>query len=444
MDCETSGSTGEGWTSLLRSSRRTFLQAGTFAACGAASLLAGKEFRPVPVEQLRFIFVWLRGGLSPLDSVDPKPHASSKIRGQTTAINTAIPGISFTESFPQLAQRAHQFCLLRGLQPNNDRHGIAEASLLSGTLAETVETSLSSSFGARLAAQFGPVGDVWPNFQIGEELDSRYGGGGTGELPFFTGPIVVPSQAKHSAAHPDDILMPGSVSFRRMLAACGPRPSLARFEQAWRILYDRLQQLDPKVSTASPPVAFDSLVAAAHHWHISSGARRVLDLTSEPASVRARYGETALGDDCLLARRLLEAGARCVTVTSSGWDHHAGIDAEMRKHGPHLDAALSGLLDDLGQRGLLSQTRVVCLTDFGRAPRLNSAGGRDHWPHTGIALLAGAGLPAGSVIGRTDRCGERVLEDSCSATDIGRLMTVGFFPTTISSTRASLTSGLSA
>lgn len=393
---------------MLHCSRRTFLQAASVAASSAVALGADSFSHSGP-EQRQFIFVWLRGGLSPLESFDPKPDAAATIRGETASIETSIPGVRFAEFFPRLAQRARKLCVVRGLIPANDRHGLAEASLLSGVSADSAERLPQPAYGAWLANRFGPRDGMWPNFQIGRELDLRYGGGSVGNLPLFTGPLIVPSRHVTQTGVMRDFCFPGGVSFRRLVELCGPRPSFRRFESAWRLVSDRLQQLDGDANAESNRVV-ERLVAAAHRWHVSAATREVLETHHEPAHVRALYGDSTLGDDCLQARRLIAAGARCVTITSGGWDHHAAITHEMRVRGPQLDTGLSALLDDLEQRGLLATTTVICLSDFGRTPHLNTAGGRDHWSHTGICLLAGAGVPRRQVIGRTDATGASVCD----------------------------------
>jgi uncharacterized protein (DUF1501 family) len=401
-------------------SRRTFLQ--TTALTGTATALSGAaRLSALELERRQFIFVWLRGGLSPRESFDPKPHAAAEIRGESTPIATTIPGVSFTEHFPRLAQRATKLCLVRGLVPANDRHGLAEASLLTGVSAASAEQSPQASYGSWLANEFGTRDGMWPHFQIGHQIDRRYGGGGAGQLPWLTAPIVVPSHEESSSAAVQDFCFPGDVSFQRLVEHCGPRPSLSRFESAWRLASNRLQQLHASDSN-EPDVRRDQLAAAAHRWHVSAALRELLDLHRESPAQRAMYGATPVGDDFLQARRLIEAGARCVTVTNGGWDHHANIASEMRQRGPQLDAALAGLLDDLDQRGLLAMTTIACLTDFGRTPRLNQAGGREHWPHTGLCLLAGAGTPQGQCLGATDREGLNVIDSPLSPTDLGNLI----------------------
>lgn len=394
--------------SRFKLTRRTFLQATALAGSAAVAYGATRACNQ-DLERRQFIVVWLRGGLSPLESFDPKPQTGSEIRGETTAISTSVPDLWFSEFFPRLAVRADRLCVVRGLVPENDRHGLAEASLLSGIAATDAEVQPRESYAVSLAHQFGPRDGMWPNFQIGRDLDARYGGGGVGSLPLVTGPLMVPSRKECPSTVACDFCFPGGVSFQRLVAACGPRPSLSRFGSAWRSISDRLQQLHTTAGGESERNV-ERLVAAAHRWQVSRTNRELLDLSSEPSRLRTQYGETPLGDDFLQARRLISAGARCVTVTSGGWDHHANIAHEMRTSGPGFDTALAALLDDLEQRCLLATTTVACLSDFGRAPLVNSSGGREHWPQTGICLLAGAGIPRGLVLGRTNSLGTSVCD----------------------------------
>jgi uncharacterized protein (DUF1501 family) len=159
------------------------------------------------------------------------------------------------------------------------------------------------------------------------------------------------------------------------------------------------------------PAAFDALdkhYQAALNLITAPQTKRAFEIGTEDPRLRDNYGRTRFGQSCLLARRLVEAGVRFVTVSDDGWDTHADNFNALEKHRvPPLDQAIPALLADLGDRGLLASTLFVWLTDFGRTPKINSAGGRDHWADAGFAVLAGAGIPGGAVLGRTDEEGGR-------------------------------------
>jgi uncharacterized protein (DUF1501 family) len=152
---------------------------------------------------------------------------------------------------------------------------------------------------------------------------------------------------------------------------------------------------------------------------LSAGtARRAFDLSAETGKARDAYGRTRLGQSCLLARRLVEAGVPFVTVDDDGWDHHGDIFPGLKQRLPELDRCLSTLLNDLGERGLLGTTLVALLTDFGRTPKINASAGRDHWPNVFSMLFAGAGIPGGQVIGASDAIGAEPIERLITPKDL--------------------------
>ena len=177
-----------------------------------------------------------------------------------------------------------------------------------------------------------------------------------------------------------------------------------------RDLLRGLDQLDRRRDARGAMAGLDQFTARAYDMIAGPAARRALDLDLEPASVRDRYGRTRIGRSCLLARRLVEAGATFVTIGEGDWDHHAQVEAGCARQVPPLDAALSTLIADLDDRGLAGSVLVVVWGEFGRTPRLNGAGGRDHWPGCMTALLAGGGLRMGQVVGESDPKGERAVD----------------------------------
>lgn len=413
-------------------SRRGFLQLSAALGTGFACDSCVARVQAFPrADDLRWILVWLRGGLSPLDAFDPKPEASREIRGSAGTIPTAVPGIRFTEYFPRLARQADRWCIVRGLQPGNERHGVAEASLLAGISAEevtsgTAETSFRrASLATQVAIRLGPSRTVWPQVQIGAEWDTRYGGGGTGPCSALFGPLHYPSAGSGLRRGVGNMpLLPGGVHPLRVQALCGPRPTLGEFARVWKELAGRLEQLQlPPLSIVVPAErdpAFDAAAQSAYREAISLPS--VVSWSDNSPREQARYGESALGRDCLQARRAIEHGVRWVTVTSGGWDDHADLERNLPSRARALDAALAGLHDDLRLRGLLDRTRVICLSDFGRTPYLNAAGGRDHWPHTATCLVAGAGFPAGKVWGETDACGRFVVAGGWTPDQLPRML----------------------
>jgi hypothetical protein len=164
--------------------------------------------------------------------------------------------------------------------------------------------------------------------------------------------------------------------------------------------------------------ALDEHYRTAFSMITSPQTRMAFELKREEPQLRDRYGRSEFGQRCLLARRLIEAGVRFVTVTNGGWDHHSNIFAGLKSRLPPVDQAIPALFTDLKERGLLSSTLVVWMTDFGRTPKVNHHGGRDHWSSASFAILAGAGVPGGAVIGKTDDSGSQVVRDQYFTEDL--------------------------
>jgi hypothetical protein len=220
---------------------------------------------------------------------------------------------------------------------------------------------------------------------------SRSGG------PNFLGaryaPFVVPDDPNGEGFRVRDVALPKGLAELRF----GSRREL-------RALVDRLKRIDDKVA-GDPVLALDDYYRQGYDLVTSPEAQKAFDIHSESDTVRESYGRNSFGQRALLARRLVEAGVPFVTLYEGGWDHHSEIFPACRKRLPGWDQTLSTLLDDLAQRGLLESTLVLVLGEFGRTPKINARGGRDHWSNAMSVLMAGAGTPGGTVVGATDRAG---------------------------------------
>jgi hypothetical protein len=393
--------------------RRSFLRA-------AASLpLAGALASPAPgatggPKARSVLMVWLGGGPSHLDLFDPKPKAPVEYRGPFATIATRLPGARFTELLPKLAARSDRFSLVRTNVNFNGGHRPAGSIALTGSTASDGGEDAGGRPGryppnvgsvlarhraggglpAFVSLSRGPVGDgVGPIF--------GYGGGiwGQGHDPF-----MVACSEQGTVAVPDLKLLDGLTP--------------ARLLDRQRVL----GELDRLERRADGPTfrKWSGAHQRAHALLTAPAARQAFDLSREPARTREAYGHTSFGQSCLLGRRLVEAGVPYVQVNWSqfvevfypfsdyGWDTHAdnfGLLADW--HGPLLDGVFSTLLDDLEQRGLLRTTLVVCMGEFGRTPRINAIGSRDHWHPCYFSVWAGGGIKPGRVIGESDPRGER-------------------------------------
>jgi hypothetical protein len=398
-------------------SRRAFLSAGVTAPFALAAR-ARASSKGADVGKARSILlVWLGGGPSHLDLFDPKPKAPVEYRGPFSTIATRTPGVRFSELLPKLAARSQKFSLVRSNVNFHDGHREAGSIALTGAGAATAV--YPPNFGSVIARQSGH--DALPRFislargPIGDGVGpvQGYGGGtwGKGYDPFLIG-CTEKGHVEIPSLKLADGLTPARLADRRYLLTEIDR--LRRDADAGRLeVWDHLQQRAYALLTSPEGIA-------------------ALDLSRESAASRAAYGHTSFGQSCLLGRRLVEAGVPYVQVNWSrfvevfypfadyGWDTHAdnfGLIADW--HAPLLDRVFSTLLDDLHERGLLETTLVICMGEFGRTPRINEIGSRDHWHACYFSLWAGGGVQPGRTIGESDARGEYPVSDPITPAMVG-------------------------
>jgi hypothetical protein len=365
------------------------------------------------------IFIVQYGGCSHIDSFDPKPAAPDDIRGPYRAIPTSVPGVRMGELLPRLASMANRFCLVRSMTHGNGGHDGGMHVCMTGHSQPKPETPYFGSVMAKLRPATRNVpsyvwvqnlaGDVQPRYLTGGFLGAQYS------------PLRIGT----------DLDNPSAANFR--VAAFDPAAdsSQTRLRERWDLL-NTLDAADGGIRRFQEKAV--DLVAGAE-------ARRAFDLDREPTALRDRYGRYALGQNLLMARRLIEAGVRLVSVTAwaglppgekfrnvQTWDMHgdgAGLGSIFGKGAfglgwalPNVDQSVSALLEDLQVRGLLDSTLVVMVGEFGRSPKVVKAG-RDHWPACYSALLAGAGIRGGLVHGMSDAQGGYVRDNPVSPESFG-------------------------
>ena len=411
--------------------RRGFLRAGAAGAMGVAvgPLLGARALAgAAPGSARAVIVIWLWGGPSHLDTFDMKPEAPVEYRGPFEPIATSVPGLHFCELLPGLARRADRFALLRAMHHGSNDHGIAGTIALTGSIAGAVglggaanTQAMRPSTGAivgrlhRLEA-----GSLPPYVILGNPLHQglkRAVGEGGGSLGSTYDPFRVDYEPGVGLKLPD-VELPDGVSADRL----GSR---------WGLLRD-LEHSGERRLVSAPSQRLERHYDLAHTLIASRGSLAALDVGREPARVREAYGPHRFGQCCLIARRLVEAGTPFVQVNWSthvegpedagdgGWDMHDRYFQIMQdRHGWMLDRALSALLDDLHDRGLLESTLVVAVGEFGRTPKINEKAGRDHWNTCYSALVAGAGVRGGRVIGSSDRRGEHPADRPVTPADLG-------------------------
>ena len=357
------------------------------------------------------ILVWLDGGPSHLETFDPKPEAPLEVRGPLQTIATTIPGVRFSECLPKTAVAMNQLAIVRSMTSPLGEHNFGTHYLMTGYKPTPVLEY--PAYGAVVSQLYGgsgvlPSNIAVPNFRVGGSLLT-----GGGYLPAATRPFSVggdPSRPDFAVRDLDFFqgLNLTRLDRRRQFVA-----ALNAFEENKST--NRNQLSDPDLERAYQLIA-------------SEDAKRAFRLKEEPESLRQKYGGKSIGQSCLLARRLVERGVPFVTVNNRGWDTHEQLQVRLKdgfagaKVGvgliPSLDHALSALIWDLDQRAMLDETLVVVMGEFGRTPKLNTRGGRDHWPRVFSVLLAGGGVAGGQVIGGSDSVGESPRDRPVTPSDL--------------------------
>jgi hypothetical protein len=381
------------------------------------------------------IFILLCGGPSHLDTWDLKPEAPDGIRGPYKPIATAVPGMHLSELHPRLATLTQHFSLIRSMTHigNISNHFDAMHHCLSGQAGAPHDSPYLGSILAKVRpSQRTAAPYVWLIKCVGDPVFCAPNIGTGGHLGLMYSPLFVGSASNHPA-------LPGFKAPDELLPAVAP----ARMEGRQRLL-ERAERSDPGNRVTKD---WQDLYGRAFELSTGPGGRQAFELEREPVTVRERYGMHPLGQNLLLARRLVEAGVGFVTVNgwtgpapgdkgtgppSSSWDMHGGEMGMGNAFGtgsygmgwclPRLDEALSALLIDLRERGLLERTLVVVTGEFGRTPRINEVGpnpGRQHWPKCYSAILAGGGIRGGMVYGESDKIGAYVKDKPVPPQDLG-------------------------
>ncbi|MGD9855646.1 MAG: DUF1501 domain-containing protein [Planctomycetaceae bacterium] len=345
------------------------------------------------------ILIWLDGGPSHLETFDLKPEAPAEVRGPLEAISTKLPGVGISECLPNTAAMLDKIAIVRSVTSPLGEHNFGTHYMLTGYKPTPVlEYPHFGSVLAQVRAQAGvlPPNIAVPSFQVG---GGRFTGGGY--LPTSTRPFSVGGDPSKPNFQVRDIDFYKGLDLNRLDRRRGFVDALNRFSQ---------DVDDASVSITDPDLE------RAFNLISSPEAKTAFNLSDEPQQVRQRYGGKSIGQSCLLARRLVERGVSFVTVNDRGWDTHADLYTRLKegytgaKVGvgliPSLDLALTALISDLEDRGLFDETLIVVMGEFGRTPKLNTAGGRDHWPRVFSVALAGGGVQGGQVIGSSDSVGE--------------------------------------
>ncbi len=381
------------------------------------------------------VLIYLQGGPSHLDLWDPKPDAPDNVKSIFQPIATKLPGVNFTEILPKLAQINDKFTMIRslGYTPNGlFNHTAAIYQMMTGYTTDKVSASGQleppspkdfPNFGSNIIRLKPPTEPMLPFVMLPRPLQESnvVGKGGTAG---FLGKAFDPYTLYPEG---DDLDMNKMEKIKVDDLQLRPEVFSVRLERRAR-LRDTINASMKQIDAAVKDYNLDAYYDQALRLIVSGRAREAFNLSAEAPEMRARYGRTTFGQSLLLARRLVEAGTRVVEVVwpkvansdNHSWDHHAGLPDRMKKQsGPMLDSGLSAFLSDLDERGMLEDTLVLCVGEFGRSPNRgvstsgnsNTADGRDHWPYCYTCVMAGAGVKRGVVYGKSDKTASSQLEN---------------------------------
>lgn len=386
--------------------RRDFLRLGSAGLAGLTlpNLLRAEAEAPAArrARTKNVIFIWQQGGPPHQDTWDMKPLADSDKVGEFRPIRTVLPGYTVCELMPRLSRMVDRLTVLRGVNHHIADHNPGSMYML-GSGNPPNPTIFHPTWSAVVKKEYPSVPGVPTTVAIPSEPSEGPG-------PGFLGAAY---QSFATQADPND------ANFRVRSLALPPGIDGERFERRRRLLEDTDRWFEA-AERERPDLlqGLDRFRREAQRIVLSSSTRRAFDMDQEPARLRERYGRNKLGQRLLLARRLVEAGVRFVTISEPvGWDTHADNFGRMRSNLPVVDRAVTALLEDLQERGLYDDTLVMMFGEFGRTPKINQQAGRDHWPQAMSIVLAGGGAPRGLIHGATDRNGAFVTQESHSPAD---------------------------
>ena len=372
-------------------SRRGFLHVG---ACGALGLTLPQFFKMKAAAELKtyasvegkaksVIHIFLPGGMAHQESFDPKPFAPPEYRGPLSHINTNVDGIQIGELWKNTAQVADKLLFVRSMTHGEAAHERGVHNMFTGYRPSPA--LVFPSMGSVVAHEFGSRNNLPPYICVPNQPNEF---AASGYLSSAYGPFSLGADPANKGFKVRDLASPGGLSEDRFERR---RSLLTTVDSHFKTL-EKSDSLD----------AMDTFYQDAYKLVSSQQAREAFALEKEPDALKDEYGRNEAGQRLLMARRLVEAGVRFVSVTYGGWDHHDNVKGQMGNQVPTFDQAFARLIRDLSDRGLLDSTLVMVSSEFGRTPKINNTGGRDHWPKVFSVVLAGGGLKKGTVYGSSD------------------------------------------
>ncbi|MFN3189552.1 MAG: DUF1501 domain-containing protein [Aureliella sp.] len=390
-------------------SRRSMMTVGAVGGLTLADFLRArsaladqKHYDFIPAKAESVIHIFLPGGMAHQESFDPKPYSPLEYRGEMGTIRTNT-GEVISETLPQLAKCADKFTIIRSMTHGEAAHERGTHNMFTGY--KPSPALVFPSFGSVISHEYGPRNNLPPYVCIPNKPNEF---AGSGYLSSSYGPFSLGSDPASGGFKVQDLNLPGGVDEQRF----------ARRREA----LDSVNEYFAARHSADAVHAMDSFYERAYSLISSQKAREAFDINKEDKAMRDRYGRNQAGQRLLLARRLVEAGARFVSMTYGGWDMHRDITNNFKRTMPALDQGLAALLNDLDSRGLLDSTLVMVSSEFGRTPKINSDAGRDHWPKVFSVMLAGGGVQRGLVYGASDPTAAEPDQDPVSPENLATTM----------------------
>lgn len=387
----------------FKSSRRSFIQLGALTAFGvslgkvlkAESDSVGSSRRPKCDSVIQ---IYLPGGIAHQELVDPKPAAPVEYRGEMDSIETAIPGVRFNELMKETSKVADKLCVIRSMTHTEAAHERGTHNMITGYRPSPA--IIYPSMGSLVTHELGGMSEL-PPYVCVPELTSAFSG--SGYLSSAYGPFTLGGDPARRSFKVRDLALPNGVANDR-------------FEKRKRTLAV-VDQNFTKNEAADGIDSMNAFYERAYSMLASKEAVEAFNISAEPDEVRDRYGRQSAGARMLMARRLIEAGVRFVSLSYGAWDTHTYHFRTTLRQLPPFDQAFGALIGDLAERGMLERTMVVVCSEFGRTPMVNAGAGRDHWPRVFSTILAGGGVKPGYIHGASDAIAAEPAIDAVSPED---------------------------
>ncbi|MBX7167412.1 MAG: DUF1501 domain-containing protein [Pirellulales bacterium] len=388
--------------------RRGFLTVGALGGLGLtlgdllhikAARADQKAYDFVEAKAKSAIHIFLPGGIAHQETFDPKPYAPVEYRGELGTVQTTIPGQVFCDTLPNTAQLADKLCVIRSMTHGEAAHERGTHNMFTGYRPSPA--LVFPSIGSVISHEYGPRNNLPPYVCIPNQPNEF---AGTGYLSSSFAPFSLGSDPASNGFRVLDLNLPEGVDDARF----GRRRSALEAVNDYFAKREKADSVD----------AMNTFYDRAYSLISSPQAREAFNIDAEPAAIRDEYGRHEAGQRMLMARRLVAAGVRLVTLTYGGWDMHNSIASGMRGQMPAFDQAFATLIRDLDRSGLLSETLVMVSSEFGRTPKINGTAGRDHWPKVFSVVLAGGGVKPGTIFGSSNSTASEPEDDPIEPADL--------------------------